>query len=109
MRILKEDNTIVFTQEESSVEAFKEALQDVYNQYISDNIILVLTTEVIKNEDLTSFFKLSNNHREAKQSFVMVSQHVDIDYSPQELVIVPTLQEAHDFIEMEDMERDLGF
>ena len=28
---------------------------------------------------------------------------------PDEICVVPTLQEAHDIIEMEDIERDLGF
>jgi hypothetical protein len=28
---------------------------------------------------------------------------------PDEIVVVPTIQEAYDIIEMEEMERDLGF
>jgi hypothetical protein len=28
---------------------------------------------------------------------------------PDEIVVVPTLQEAYDIIEMEEIERDLGF
>ncbi len=28
---------------------------------------------------------------------------------PDEIVVVPTMQEAYDIIEMEDIERDLGF
>jgi hypothetical protein len=28
---------------------------------------------------------------------------------PEDLVLVPTLEEAHDFIEMERIQRDLGF
>jgi len=39
----------------------------------------------------------------------MVSNKVNLDDVPEALVVVPTIQEAHDMIEMEDMERDLGF
>ena len=52
---------------------------------------------------------MSNNHRSDKKSFVIVSAQVDLDQMPDELVVVPTLQEAYDIIEMEDIERDLGF
>jgi len=34
---------------------------------------------------------------------------VDLDEMPDEIVVVPTTQEAYDIIAMEDIERDLGF
>ena len=33
---------------------------------------------------------------------------VDLDLIPDELIIVPSLIEAHDIVEMESIERDLG-
>ena len=48
-------------------------------------------------------------HKSNKQSFVIVSDKVDFDDVPDEIIVVPTMQEAYDIIEMEDMERDLGF
>jgi hypothetical protein len=42
-------------------------------------------------------------------SFVMVKPNIDIDDFPETLNIVPTLQEAEDVLEMEAIERDLGF
>ena len=33
---------------------------------------------------------------------------VDADEVPEEIIVVPTLQEARDIIEMEEIERDLG-
>ena len=38
-----------------------------------------------------------------------MSDKADLDEMPDEIVVVPTLQEAFDVIEMEDIERDLGF
>ena len=44
-----------------------------------------------------------------KHSFVIVSENIDIDKIHEDLIVVPTQQEAFDIIEMEEMERDLGF
>jgi len=40
---------------------------------------------------------------------VIVNNAVDIDEVPSEMTVVPTLQEAFDIVEMEEIERDLGF
>jgi hypothetical protein len=48
-------------------------------------------------------------HKKGKKSFVLVVDNVDIDKLPLKMTVVPTLMEAHDIIEMEEIERDLGF
>lgn len=58
---------------------------------------------------LLEFLKLSNYQRSSKHSFVIVNNAVDIDEVPSEMTVVPTLQEAFDIVEMEEIERDLGF
>ena len=55
------------------------------------------------------FLKSSNDHRGDNKSFVIVNDTINIDTVPDELMVVPTLQEAKDVIQMEDIERDLGF
>ena len=52
---------------------------------------------------------ISNNHRISKHSFVVVNSALDPDIIPDEIMVVPTLLEAQDVIEMEEIERDLGF
>jgi hypothetical protein len=44
-----------------------------------------------------------------KKSFIILNSNIDIDTISEELRVVPTLQEAEDMIQMEDIERDLGF
>ena len=51
---------------------------------------------------------MSNTHRQNGHSFVIVTNNIDIDSTPEELIVVPTLIEAKDIIEMEEMERDLN-
>jgi hypothetical protein len=40
---------------------------------------------------------------------VVVAQEVDFNKISDKLTVVPTPLEAHDIIEMEEIERDLGF
>ena len=60
-------------------------------------------------KDVVEFLQISNLHRKAKHSFVIVTDKIKLDDIPDKLVIVPTIQEAYDIIEMEEIERDLGF
>jgi hypothetical protein len=106
----KNGNTIVITQEKVSIVELVKKLAIIYSRYENDNIIINLTTIAkISTSDVIEFLQLSNRHRGANHSFVIVTNRIEIDDSPDELVIVPTLQEAYDIIEMEEIERDLGF
>jgi hypothetical protein len=42
-----------------------------------------------------------------KKSFVIVASNIDFNKVSDKITVVPTLQEAHDIIEMEEIERDL--
>jgi hypothetical protein len=55
------------------------------------------------------FSDLSKLHKKGKKSFVMVAENIDFNAVPKALVVVPSVLEAHDIIEMEEIERDLGF
>ncbi len=57
--------------------------------------------------DILEFLDLSNTHKAGGQSFVLVTDKLSYDEIPEEISVVPTLQEAKDLIEMEEIERDL--
>lgn len=104
----KENTSIITQQKATSVELVKK-IQALYPKFKNNNIIVALTSlDTISTEEVVEFLQISKTHRAAKHSFVIVSSKIDIDKAPEELAIVPTLQEAHDLIEMEVMERDLG-
>lgn len=110
MIIDRDGNVTIIAQEKASVKTLVNNIEQAYDKYISYHLIVRLSSlEKIKLEDIIEFLRLSNNHRSDKKSFVIVSDQVDLDQMPDELVVVPTLQEAYDIIEMEDIERDLGF
>ena len=52
---------------------------------------------------------LAKQHKKLKKSFVVVAEGVDFNAVSAQLVVVPSNLEAHDIIEMEEIERDLGF
>lgn len=110
MLIDKTGNTSIITQEKATIIELVKKIHALYPKFKNDNIIICLTSlNMINVEDIVEFLQLSNTHRNNKQSFVIVSNKIDLDDVPDEIVVVPTIQEAHDIIEMEEMERDLGF
>jgi hypothetical protein len=103
-------NTTLITQESSSIVELVKKIESKYDRFKNDNIIVSLTSlKMIPKNDIVEFILISNKHRKAKQSFVIVTDKVNLDEIPNEIVVVPTLQEAYDIIEMEEIERDLGF
>ena len=103
-------NTSIITQEKATTIELVKKLQTLYPKFKNYNIIIVLTTlGKISLEEIVEFLQISNTHRAAKHSFVVVTNKIDLDDIPDEIVVVPTTQEAYDIIEMEEMERDLGF
>jgi hypothetical protein len=48
-------------------------------------------------------------HTIQKKSIVIVAQSINFNSVPNNIIVVPTILEAHDIIEMEEIERDLGF
>ncbi len=110
MIISSKDNTTVITQDEATIHEFVLEFNKVYDKLKNDNIIVDLETlNKVGPDDILDFLQISNKHRKAKHSFVVVSKLIDMDDVPDELIVVPTIQEGFDIIEMEEIERDLGF
>ena len=105
----KKDNISIITQERASIPELIKKINESFSQVQNDNIIINLTSlDDLSLENILEFLPISNKHRGAEHSFVLVNNSIDIDKIPDEIVVVPTLQEAFDIIEMEEMERDLG-
>tara|TARA_R110001583_G_scaffold189087_1_gene351709 strand:- start:262 stop:585 length:324 start_codon:yes stop_codon:yes gene_type:complete len=107
MKTSKKDNyTLVSSTENSFTEfitAFKsEKLDNHTIVQLSENLNTTLN-------DLFLFLDIAINQRTNGMSFVVICNGIDIDDVPDEINVVPTLQEAEDVLEMEAIERDLGF
>lgn len=110
MIVSKKDNITIITQEHASVPEMVKKIKESFDMFNNEHIILDLTSvKKLIAQDLIAFHEISTIHRAGKHSFVIVSNTADAEVIPDEIMVVPTLQEAFDLIEMEDMERDLGF
>lgn len=105
-----EGTTTTVFQEKVSLKVFKENLEAAYPKLKNNNLILnLLSFDTLRVADILELLELSNTHRGAGKSFVVVTPDVGYEEAPDEICVVPTLQEARDIIEMEEIERDLDF
>ena len=105
----KDGNTTIVFQENASLRTFITNLNGAYNNIKNDHIILNLFSfSQLSSDDILEFLNISNTHRASGKSFVLVTDKVSFDGLPEEIIVVPTIQEAKDIIEMEEIERDLG-
>ena len=103
------DNHIVLVDEYEDIKGFAAFLYRIWPQFEGKNVVIDLSKyKTATLDEFLSFLLLSNTHRATKQSFVMINDSRNMDDIPEELMIVPTYQEAKDVIEMEEIERDLG-
>src|SRR5690625_890619 len=111
MKITNFPNYVVLEDEKSDIKDFVSFLESqIKDKYQNQNVVVnLLQYESFELKDLLLFLKISDDHRKNKNSFVLVNNLIEIDDIPAELVVVPTLQEAADIIEIEQIERDLGF
>lgn len=101
--------TTIVLQEKATLKTFIENLVNGYDKIKNDHIILNLFSfSKLTESDILEFLEISNKHRAAKKSFVLVTGAISYDDVPEEICVVPTIQEAKDIIEMEEIERDLG-
>lgn len=106
----QDDNITIIIQEKSTIVELVKKMQSTYPKFKNNDVIVNLSVMTkVTLQDIIEFLDLSNQHRHTKHSFVIVTDKANLDEMPNELVVVPTLKEAYDIIEMEEMERDLEF
>lgn len=106
---VKKHSTVIKDTQGDSV-SFLEKVTKQHESYKNQNLILDLTPN--KNTTIASikaFSELSKIHIKGKKSFVIVAEDIDFNAVPKSLIVVPSVLEACDIIEMDEIERDLGF
>jgi len=110
MKVDQKGNITTIKDTQGDVNLFLEKVIREYNSFKSQNLILDITHDKnVTIKDVKSFSDLSKAHKKGKKSFVIVADRIDFNAVPVKIIAVPSLQEAHDIIEMEEIERDLGF
>ena len=107
MIIEQQNSTAIITQDKTSLSEFTKKFSVLHERFKENNVILQLKDSAMSSID--SLVSISKIHRQLNQSFVVVSPQLNQDDFEDDFIVVPTLQEAHDYIEMELIQRDLGF
>lgn len=109
MKTDKRENFLLIENKDQPLTEFSSEITKNHNELKDDNIVIDLQNYDLEASHLLGFLEISNLHRNNGKSFVMVTDSVGIDELPEELVVVPTIQEAEDMIQMDEIQRDLGF
>jgi hypothetical protein len=110
MKVDKKGHTTTIKNTQYNTAEFHQKLMNEYNSYKGQNLIIDLThDESVSMNDVKLFLDLAKKHVKEKKSLVLVTDSINCNDVPTQLTVVPTLLEAHDIIEMEEIERDLGF
>lgn len=112
MKVKQKGHTTIISTSENELAVLEQKIQGQYaSSFAQYNLIVDLTSiDQISQDDLLLFEPLAIEHMEkANKSFVLVVLDADYNEFDADLVIVPSLQEAHDIIEMDEIQRDLGF
>jgi hypothetical protein len=110
MKVEQKGHTTVIKDTVGQTADFLMKVTHEHNTYKNSNLILDLTHDKsLSLEDVKSFADLIKLHKKQKKSIVLVADSVNFNAVPKSIILVPTILEAHDIIEMEEIERDLGF
>lgn len=110
MKVDHKGHTTIIKDTEGDSKIFLEKVTNQFGTYKETNIILDITHDkTVDLKSIKSFVDLAKKFRKEKKSFVIVAEGIDFNDVPASLHVVPTVLEAHDLIEMEEIERDLGF
>lgn len=110
MKVSEKGHSVTIKDTQGDFTSFLMKLTNQYKTFESLNIIVdLLQHHDLSINEIKQFSLLSKQHKKAKKSFVIVVSDFDYNSIPDKLTVVPSLLEAHDIIEMEEIERDLGF
>ena len=110
MKVEQRGHTTIIKNTQGNTADFQVKIVHEYNSFKLQNLILDLSHDKnLTMKDIKSFVDLTKQHKKGKKSLVLVTDSIDFNAVPTSVTVVPTILEAHDIIEMEEIERDLGF
>lgn len=110
MKVDQKKHSVIIKDTQGDFTSFLMKVTHQYKTFQKDNIVIdLLYHNDLSLNEIKQFIPLSKQHKKAKKSFVIVVPDFDYNAIPEKLTVVPSLLEAHDIIEMDEIERDLGF
>ena len=109
MKVTANATDFILSPETTDISLFVNDLETNYSDYLSKHIIVDLSSLNPQVDEVEQFQSIQDQHIANNKSFVIIVKDFDFNEATEGLNIVPTLQEAYDIIEMDDIQRDLGF
>ncbi|MCI4443999.1 MAG: hypothetical protein JHC39_10920 [Lentimicrobium sp.] len=110
MKVDQKGHTVCIKDTQGDLVSYLMKVTHEYKSFEKYNIIIdIRMHKDLSVKQINSFMPLSKTHKKAKKSFVIVTSDLDHNAVSDKLDVVRSLLEAHDIIEMEEIERDLGF
>lgn len=104
-----DNNTVIVNFNDIVKEDFFVFFNTIYKKIMDKNVIIDFGEKNIFNDSfLGKLSNLSISHQNLNLSFVIVSSLLNSESIPESLVLSPTLNEAKDLIEMDEIQRDIG-
>ena len=108
MQIDNKKTHTVITPTETTVSLFYDVFSKKEADFKKKHVILDFLQNINTTlEDILLFLNIAIDSRKSGTSFVIVCKGISIDDIPDEISVVPTIPEALDLLEMDEIERDL--
>jgi hypothetical protein len=110
MKVTTKGHTTLIKDTEGDIVQFLEKINSQYHTFKDYNLVLDISQDkTVDVKSIKIFADLAKQHKKAKKSIVFVVKDIDFNKIPVSIIVVPSQLEAHDLIEMDEIERDLGF
>ena len=110
MKIDQKSKYTLIHSDEKNLGTFIDKLNNELDNLKTRDIIVMFSENFKRGkDDFLLFLDMSVHIKELGTSFVLVYKDINADDYPQDFNIAPTLTEAEDILDMEAMERELGF
>lgn len=110
MKVKEKGHTIIIKKSDEAIADLVLKIEENFSTFQNHNLIIDVCETEMSEAEISLFIRLNEMQKNDKKSFVVVFENADFnELGEDQLIIVPSLQEAHDIIEMEEIERDLGF
>ena len=110
MKVTTKGHTIIIKDTEGNIINFLEKINSQYNSFKDSNLILDISHDTtVDVKSIKIFSDLFKIKKKEKKTLVLVVENIDYNKVPVSIIVVPTQLEAQDLIEMDEIERDLGF
>ena len=111
MKILNKPNYILLQANDtkSAGEFIKLVSDHIFKNPHANYVVDLIAFAEVNKHNIKQLISIKDSILAKKQSFIVLINQLKVDELPEEMNTVPTLREAEDVIEMEMIERDLGF